>query len=127
MEEILDSNKALYRWNDATCDEFLALTLKYLELQKGLANHFDEQDPPIALFHTTIKSHMLVHCALYAYGINPTVVWNYMGEDFMKRMKPLAQSNTRGTHWSDVNGKLVEQYVQGMDLFLLDENIGFFR
>ena len=47
-----------------------------------------------------------------------------MGEDMMKRMKILLQMNTRGTPYLDVGNKALEQYCQGMDL-LLDDNERF--
>ena len=115
LENIIDDNRGVYRWPTVVCQRFMDETCKYLALQKGISNFFDEQTPAIPLFNITIKSHMLVHCAAYSFGINPAMFWNYMGEDFMKRIKVIAQSNTRGTHWANVNAKLIEQYVRGMD------------
>ena len=127
LETIIDDHKDEYRWSDSVCEYFLATTYDMLALQRAVSNWFHNQTPAIALFHTTIKSHMLVHVALYSFRINPSMVWNFMGEDFMKRMKTLCQQNTCATDWLDVNAKLIDQYCRGMDFFLLDDNMEYFR
>ena len=127
LEVIIDDNKEFYRWPTPVCEQFLQSTFDLLELQRAVSNFFHNQEPAIALFHTTIKSHMQLHVALYSFGINPIMVWNFMGEDFMKRMKTLAQQNTSATPWLKVNAKMVDQYCRGMDFFLLDGNCEFFR
>ena len=120
LEEILHDYKDFYCWPAAVCDEFQAKTFDFLNLSSAIAEHFHTLKPPLKLFNVTIKFHILIHATIFAYGINPCVTWNYMGEDMMRRMKPLIQANTRGTKWLDVGNKVVEQYVQGMD-FLLDD------
>jgi hypothetical protein len=126
LEEILHKNKDCYCWPKNVCDDFRTKTFEFLNLSSAIAEHFHTQKPPLKLFDVTIKFHILIHAALFAYGINPCVTWNYMGEDMMKKMKVLVQANTRGTKWLDVGDKVIDQYVQGMD-FLLDPDERFFR
>ncbi len=45
----------------------------------------------------------------------------------MKRIKKLTAQNAVATNWLNVNAKVIEQYVRGMDLFLQDESAGYFR
>ena len=120
LEQIIEDHKLEYRWDTPVCEDFLETTFDYLALQKALSNYFVGQSPPIALFNVTIKSHMVLHCALYNFGINPCMVWNYQGEDFMGRVKKLVQQNTNGLQWKAVNGACIEQYIRGMDLILRD-------
>jgi hypothetical protein len=127
LEEIIDANKSVYRWPENICERFLECTFELCALQRAVSNWCSEQQPPIAMFNVTIKSHMLIHCALYSFGINPVMVWNYMGEDYMKRIKKLTAQNAVATNWLNVNAKVIEQYVRGMDLFLQDESAGYFR
>ena len=127
MEEIIDAHKNTYVWPRQVAKQYLKITFDYLSLQQSVHNWFSGQRPCIALFHITVKSHMLVHGALYNFAINPSLVWNYMGEDFMKKIKKLAAQNAVATNWLSVNQKVVQQYVHGMDFFLRDANFEYFR
>ena len=127
LETIIDDNRSYYRWPEPVCREFLETVFEYLALQTALNTYFVTLRPAIALFHVTIKSHMLLHCAIYSFGISPSMVWNYMGEDFMGRIKSLVLQNTAGTAWLKVNEKLVDQYCRGMNSFLVDDTFDTFR
>ena len=126
LEDHLDRHKHFYCWPEAACDAFLRKTHEYLCLLSSVANRFHTMRPPKHYFDVTIKAHGLLHCAKSAYGISPTLVWCYMGEDMMKKMKALLSQNTRGTQWIAVGDKTIRQYVYGMD-FLLDERRCFKR
>ena len=126
LEEHLEQNKHFYCWPKAACDKFLETTHEYLCLLSTVADRFHNMRPPKYYFDVTIKAHGLLHCAKAAYGINPTLVWCYMGEDMMKKMKSLISQNTRGTHYLDVGDKVMNQYIYGMD-YLLDERRCFAR
>ena len=126
LEEIMQENRQHWKWPRAASTEFLKNTWEYLELKRALANHYHQSSPAVWLFHVTIKSHYLVHLALFVEHMNPTLVWNYSGESMMKRIKSLCQQNSRGTGWLNVEPKVMDQYVYGME-FLLDDQSGWWR
>ena len=84
----------------------------FLGLQDDLRAAADAMG--MRFFNITIKSYDLAHIALRAHGLNPTLAWCYVGEDFMQQMKKLAKTCVQGNHTHDVPFKLVEKYMRGL-------------
>jgi len=126
LDSIITNNFNHWKWPAAEAELFLQTTWEYLTFKTSLANHFQDREHPIRLFHVTIKSHYLVHLALSVFHMNPCLAWNYSGEALMKRVKSLCCQNVRGTPWLQVEPKTMRQYVYGMES-LLDEDRAWWR
>eukprot|EP00969_Alexandrium_andersonii_P211002 9318989-Alexandrium_andersonii.AAC.1 len=70
-------------WPPAASQQFQSVVFNFLALQTALGSFFHSQG--VFLFHTTIKSHYLIHLGDCTAWINPRIAWNYAGEDFMQR------------------------------------------
>ena len=116
----MKANRHYWKWPAATCDAFLALTWDSLALKASLANYYQTvRKPPLAVFNITIKSHYSAHVALFARSsINPTKVWAYSGEAFMKKLKAMVANNADGTPLHKLEPKAVDQYIVGMQFVL---------
>jgi hypothetical protein len=126
LDSIITNNWNHWKWPAAEAALFLKTTWEYLTFKTALANHFQDCEHPIRLFHVTIKSHYLIHLALSTFHMNPVLAWNYSGEALMKRVKSLCCQNVRGTPWLKVEPKTMKQYVYGME-FLIDDNRALWR
>ena len=96
LEQIVKQNLDSYKYPAAVAERYLKLTFEMMDLKRALTNFYHQQQPPVALFHITVKCHYLVHIALLCKYLNPSRVWNYSGEAMMKRLKALIRQNTDG-------------------------------
>ena len=111
IEKILDENKSMQLPTSAA-DEFAECVNRFLTLQSAIRNFYGDST---WLYHVTVKSHVLAHIGLIAKTtFNPRLVWNFSGEDFMGRIKVLAQTSSNGTKSVDVPNKVCKKYICGM-------------
>ena len=84
------------------------------QLHKQLSDHFKSKD--IKIFNMTAKSHMLMHIALLAEHVHPTLGWCFQSEGFMRVVQRLLQSCVRGNNAVQAMGKATIHYNLGKHL-----------
>ena len=120
MEHILDRNVHSWVFNDNDHREFLEACYNFLAAQTALGNYYHPKQ--IKLFHCTVKSHYLLHIALFSRHTNPRTVWTYLGEDYMQRIKKIVGASQRGTPPHIISEKVIWKYVTGLSFILQGEN-----
>ena len=115
MDEIVH-NSAEFRLSAAQYGEFrLAVNTYNLKLTE-LCNILHPKGHH--LFAFTIKNHYLEHLGALAAQVNPRLGWCYKGEDMMMKVKNFARASCRGLPSSQLPSKIVEKYLQGLDVSL---------
>ena len=121
MEDILDSTVGQYTLSGNEYSEFVDAAFAFLGAQTALGNIFHPR--AIFLFHTTIKSHYLLHCALLSCYIHPRFGWTYGNESFMQVGRKLVSACQRGTRPQLVGSKVMKKYIDGLAFALMRHQI----
>jgi hypothetical protein len=111
IDEILDSHPDSFKLPEVAADALLLETNNHLAFVNTLKVRFMAMDPPMYMFHQTIKSHMLIHCALQARHLHLRLSWCFAGEDFMRLTKRTMASCLRGTKQWNVLRKFLTKYA----------------
>ena len=106
MENILDDTAGEYKLEPGLAGKFMAAALDYCQSQSALASW---NDWPV--FDITMKHHYILHIASRAQWIHPRLGWCFMGEDFMCRIRELAQSVVVGTPPRLISAKMANKIV----------------
>jgi hypothetical protein len=117
LERILDENASEYKLSIHAAQEFQESTEAIVQINTSLGHAFHQRG--ILLFHTVIKFHYVLHIGLISHFINPRLGWCYAGEDFMHRIKTIAQASQSGTPPSLAVAKMMRKYSQGLALFFV--------
>ena len=112
IEEILDENADAWRLSDEAAALLQTTIQNFLTIQTALGRHFQAQG--LLLFHTTIKSHYLLHIGLNSARLNPRLSWCYSGEDMMQRVRKLIQGAQGGTPPDRIVGKVMDKYAMAL-------------
>ena len=112
IETILDDHADDFRLPPDAATQLNTQIMNLLTIQNALARHF--QDAGILLFHTTIKSHYLLHIGLKADQLNPRMSWCYSGEDLMQQTKLLIQGSQRGNPPQSIAPKVMLKYIMAL-------------
>ena len=72
----------------------------------------------IWLFNFVPKNHYVFHLAMLGRHMSPKLVWCYMGEDLMDKVKKLAQGSFRGTYPKNLGNKVIGKYLVALSLAL---------
>lgn len=118
MEWILDEHADEYKLPAVAAKEFKQCTQGFFQVTTTLGHLFAARG--VFLFKVVIKFHYLLHLGLVAEYINPRLGWCYAGEDFMHRIKSIAQASQSGTAPSQVVGKIMSKYCRGLAMGFLD-------
>ena len=105
-------------------DDFERAAWGFLGCLTALAKHYNALG--LKVFDVTVKAHYLAHCALKSRDLSPRLGWCYCGEDFMGKMKKVAQASMRGVKMSKVGHKVLFKYCWGLH-FLLDNTGRWWR
>ena len=125
MDRILDDNHGEFVVCAEDASELIAVGMVHLNVFWELREHFAEDDFP--MFQLTSKGHYLMHSCLLAGFLHPHLSWAYTGEDFMGKIRGLAQScSKRGLLWQ-VSGKVLQKWLVAMHLLFLDPSTWFRR
>jgi hypothetical protein len=119
MDEVLDRNPAHAPALDAGDGAIFAdAAWGYLQLFSALSVHYVQTGRK--LFNVTIKAHFLGHLALRAAaGANPRTAWCFMGEDYMAKVRRLAQASCRGVSEARLSEKMLTKYRWAIHLAFL--------
>ena len=113
LEELLDEHPAyLNRWPQAASESFMESTVHFLACMTALGNFYHPQG--VFLFHTTIKSHIMLRLAKMVKWMNPKKAWCYAGEDLMGRLRTLVQGSTAGSPPELVACKVMTKYIRAL-------------
>lgn len=118
MEEIMDDHADDYKLPPEIATEFKDCTHAFFQLNTTLRRIFDERG--VLLFNMVPKFHYLLHIGLIAQYMNPRLGWCYAGEDFMHRVKGIAQASQSGTPPAQVVNKIMVKYCKGLAMGFLD-------
>ena len=77
-------------------------------------NRIDAYGDYCKVYSVTAKSHYLAHMALDAKYINPSLGWNFGGEDILGKFKICFQQAIVGNSMTQVLGKFCKMYKVGM-------------
>jgi hypothetical protein len=127
MDRMIDATADEYVMKPSSAVPFLASCREYLQSITGLRTYFQLNHPTDLLFHITVKCHYLIHIAMNASNIHPTLSWCYNGEDFVGRMKKIISACTRGTPARLLVSKGINRYIHGMGLRLSSDGGNVFR
>ena len=83
-----------------------------MSLVTALGNVYHPHE--VLIFHYTIKCHYLLHSALMAHYLNPSLGWNYSGEDYMQKAKVLLQSCQKGNNPNRALAQAMAKYCFGL-------------
>ena len=119
MEDILDRNVSEFVLNQTDHREFLESCYNFLAAQTALGNHYHPKG--LLRLHCTIKSHYMLHIALYSRYMNPRLVWTYMGEDYMQNIKQIVSASQRGTPPPLIANMAVNKYLDGLSFALVGD------
>jgi hypothetical protein len=112
IEMIVDEHPDDFRLPPDAANRLNTKIANLLTIQTALGRRFmDEGD---LMFHTTIKSHYLLHIGMNSSQLNPRMSWCYSGEDLMQKVKHLIQGCQRGTPPQKIVSKVMEKYVFGL-------------
>jgi hypothetical protein len=109
MDAILDDHPTDPALPHAKAVEFLRLAVEHVQVVASLANYND-----MFVFNITLKCHYMIHAAILARHYNPRLGWCFMGEDFMKRVKNVAASCTRGMGAKMVTRKMLIKITRAL-------------
>ena len=112
--EMLVDGCTNHRFSTEEADQFEQFTAEFLAIYADLARVSIERH--LELFDVTIKSHYTQHCSRQASQISLKKSWNFTSEDYMKHMKRLAGTCTRGVRHHNVVSKLAEEYLYALDM-----------
>ena len=127
MDSILDATADEFVMNPRSAAKFLESCREYLQTITALRVWFKRNHPLLLVFHITIKCHYLIHIAMNAKNIHPSLAWCYNGEDFVGRMKKIIQASCRGTPPRLLTSKAMNRYIHGMGLKLSIQGEKHFR
>ena len=116
MEDILEVNKDRFKFDRDVSARFEQCTHAFHQLNTALANRFHPEG--VLLFNHTIKFHALLHIGLISRFMNPRLAWCYAGEDFMMKVRKVAQSSYSGTPPEKVAPKALNKYAHGLGMHL---------
>ena len=103
--------------------DYLQHTFLYLKAFNALGSYYSRVAVPRRrLFDLTIKGHVTAHSALQAQHLNPTWGSCYAGEDFMKLIKQVVLSSSKGVKAENVMKKVAGKYTTGMHCELKDDD-----
>ena len=68
----------------------------------------------IALFHFTVKNHILEHIGLDASHLHPQLSWAFSSEDFMLSVRKMVQSSSAGSKSVHVQTVTMRKYMWGL-------------
>ena len=86
------------------------------QMVAALANMFHEEGK--ALFHITIKSHVLLHIAQDSSRVNPLKTWCFAAEDFLQKVRLLVQHSSHGSSPIHIQNVVMTKYVRGLCMSL---------
>lgn len=109
MEKILDMYKGCFALPSDDAQKFTKYAFGMAQVQSQLASHF-LQNHSQQLFKSTAKIHMVLHSALLSHIVSPSLVWNFRGEDMMRRIQKLGESAVRGNRGFQASMKMVDHY-----------------
>ena len=112
VEDILDEQPDVFRLSDEAADRLQTSINNFLTIQTALGRRFHAMGD--LLFHTTIKSHYLVHIGMNSSQLSPRHSWCYSGEDLMQKVKKLIQGAQGGTPPEKMVGKVMEKYAMAL-------------
>jgi hypothetical protein len=112
IENILDEHADDFRLPPVAATWLNTRIANLLTIQTSLARRL--QDAGELMFHTTIKSHYLVHIGLNAAQLNPRMSWCYSGEDLMQKAKLLIQGSQSNNPPQRVVPKVMLKYVMAL-------------
>jgi len=98
---------------------FRRYVFAWAQSQVELSQYFAEQNVGKTLFTVTSKMHQVVHCAKNAQFLNPSLVWCFIGEDFMRRVQKLGEASVRGNNGAQAVSKMMQHYRLAMHLQFL--------
>jgi hypothetical protein len=120
LEHMLVEHADLIKFPTLVADDFLSTTVDLLLLATALAKHYNEMGRK--LWDITPKAHYLFHCAYNARFLNPRLSWCYSGEDYMQKIKRVAQSCVRGTPLQLVGRRIAVKFVRGFTFRFLQRD-----
>ena len=96
IEEILDAHRGDFVLDTAAARSLVDHMFNLMSLVTALG----QVDHPrgVLIFLYTIKCHYLLHSALMAHYLNPSLVWKYSDEEYMQKAKTLLQSCQKGNN-----------------------------
>ena len=113
MDEILD----LYRDDDVLpadiAAEFREVTFTYARAQAAAAAYYNKVEN-LLIFDITIKTHWVLHQGLNSAYLNPRWNWNFIGEDFMSKIKAILGPCCSGNDAAQATVKLMERYCHAL-------------
>ena len=116
MEEILDQSKGQWSLSPSQAATFCkgCETLNLSLTQLGLITHAKQ----VALWHYTIKNHILEHIAMGAMEFSPSLSWNYGSESLLMHLRTLVLGNrTQPNVWA-LQGVVMKSWFAGWELGL---------
>lgn len=116
QESIITDHRHLYKWPANISDIYLKSINVFVQAVQSLGHHFHPRGK--FLFHTTIKSHYMLHIGLIAQQMNPTLGWCFSGETMMKKVKDLCVSCHRGSPPIVASRKVMAKYCHALGLSL---------
>lgn len=116
MEDIITDHMHLYVWPSNIVDIYQKAVRVFVQCNQSLAHDFHGDG--LYLFHMTIKYHYMIHIALRARDINPTLGWCFSGESMMKKVKDICSNSHRGSPPLVASVKSMQKYAFGLGLQL---------
>ena len=93
MDSILHAHPEDDVLPDVAAREFKTSSWTYAQCQNAVGAYFNRAMKAM-VFDVTIKTHYTLHCAQRSHHLNPRKGWNFIGEDFMAKIKKLLSSCT---------------------------------
>ena len=120
LEDILDEHASDFRLMGEVASTFKDLCYQMVACVSALGQYYHPKN--IWLFHVTIKAHYILHLGNSCGQLNPRLGWCYRGEDMMGKVKRLVQSCCRGSCPQRIVVKVMQKYMYGLALVLMDSD-----
>ena len=125
MEALLEATNGEFAMPDDEASSLLALGMTHYNAFWELRQHFAEDDFPI--FQLTSKGRYVLHACLLASSLHPCLAWAFTGEDFMGKIRTLAQSCSKGVFLWEASNKVQLRWLVAMHLLFTDPTLWFRR
>ena len=117
IEDLLDVNRGNFVLDHADAQSLIKHTFNLMGLVTALGNVYHPEG--VLIFHYTIKCHYLLHSALMGAYLNPSMGWNYSGEDYMCVAKTLLSSCQKGNKPQKALALAMLKYCYGLSLRMM--------
>ena len=124
LENLLEEHKQESAFPGPAAAEFKDTAFKMAHVSNIIASHFHSEEDTPWICHVTAKLQLVLHSALLAHCINPSLVWNFVSEGFMGVARQLAANSVKGSSPLDAPAKIMEHWRIGMGLHLQSLEVG---